>query len=109
MNLAHPLAVTLCQVFVDGDHMDTLAFQGVQIDSHDGSQGLAFTGLHLGDIAAMQDIGTFQLTEERKLADDSFSRFTGDRKSFRLNIIKGLSVCQSFLEFHGLVLQLFIA
>ena len=27
VDLAHPLRVTLCQVFVDGDHMDTLTGQ----------------------------------------------------------------------------------
>ena len=54
VDLAHPLGVTLGQVLVDGDHMDTLAGEGVQVAGQDGHQGFAFTGFHLGDAALVQ-------------------------------------------------------
>ena len=50
----HPLGVTLGQVVVDGDHMHTLAGQGVEVDGQGGHEGLTLTGGHLGDLAAVQ-------------------------------------------------------
>ncbi len=109
MDLPHPLTVTLCEIFVDRDDVNALAFQGIEVDSHDGCQGLSFTCLHFSDIASVKHICTFQLAEERELTDHTLRRFSGDRKSFRLNVIERLTILKSFPEFDGLVLKLFIA
>ena len=46
VKLAHPLGVAIGQIVIDGDDMDTLAGQGIEIDRHGGGQGLAFAGSH---------------------------------------------------------------
>ncbi len=51
---AHPLGVALGEVVVDGDDVDTLAGQGVEIDGQGGHEGLTLTGGHLGDFAAVE-------------------------------------------------------
>ena len=54
VDVAHPLGVPAGQVVVDGDDMDAFAGQGVEVGGHGGHQGLAFTGLHLGDFALVE-------------------------------------------------------
>jgi hypothetical protein len=61
---AHPLGVAAGQVVVDGDHVDALAGERVQIHGQRGDQRLAFAGLHLRDFAAMQDDAADQLHVE---------------------------------------------
>ena len=108
MDLSHPLAVTFRQIFVDGDDVHAVSGQRVQVDGHDGSQGLAFTGLHLGDIAAVQDIGAFELTEIRVFPDDTLGRFTGDCEGIRQDVIQRFAGCQFLAEFSGHVLKIVI-
>ncbi len=57
----HPFRVAAGQVVVDGDHVDALALERVQIGGQGGDQRLAFTGLHLGDGAAVQRHAADQL------------------------------------------------
>ncbi len=51
---AHPLGVALGEVVVDRDDVDALAGQRVQVRRQRGDEGLALTGAHLGDLAAVQ-------------------------------------------------------
>ncbi len=51
---AHPLGVALGEVVVDGNHVHTLARQGVEVDGQGGHEGLALAGGHLGDFAAVE-------------------------------------------------------
>ena len=55
VDLAHPLAVALGQVVVDGDDVHALSRQGVEVGGQGGHQGLALAGLHLGDAALVED------------------------------------------------------
>ena len=64
VDLSHPLRVSFGQVIVDGNDMDALSFQGVQVSRHGGYQRLAFTGTHLGDTALVQDDSADQLHTE---------------------------------------------
>jgi len=52
---AHPLGIALRQVVVDGDDMDALAFERVEVGRRDRRQGLALAGLHLDDLAVVED------------------------------------------------------
>ena len=47
----HPVRVALRQVFVDGDDVDAIAGERVQIRGQRRHQRLAFAGAHLGDAA----------------------------------------------------------
>ena len=47
---AHPLRVAAGQVVVDGDDVDALAGERVEVGGQGGDQRLALAGLHLGDL-----------------------------------------------------------
>ena len=61
---AHPLGVPFGEVVVNGDDVDTHAGEGVEIDRKGGDEGFTFTGLHLGDDAAMEAGATDELNVE---------------------------------------------
>ena len=50
----HPLGVALGEVVVHGDDVDALSGERVQVDGQRRGEGLALTGLHLGDLALVQ-------------------------------------------------------
>ena len=54
VDLAHPLGVALGQVVVDGDHVDAVAGERVEIAGEGGDERFAFAGLHFGDLALVQ-------------------------------------------------------
>ena len=51
---SHPLGVSLGEVVVDGDHVHSLAREGVEEHRQGGDEGLSFTGRHLGNLSLMQ-------------------------------------------------------
>ena len=69
VDLAHPLGVAAGEVVVDGDDVDALAGERVEVDGERGDQGLAFAGLHLGDRALVQHHAADQLHVEMALAE----------------------------------------
>ena len=97
MDLTHPFRVTLGQVFVDRNDMNAFACQSIQIDCHNGRQGLAFTGLHLGDVAALHNGSTYQLYMIRVFPDHSAAGFSCSRKGFRKNVIQCCAAGKLFL------------
>ena len=76
VDLPHPFRVSFGQVIVDGNNMDALAFQRVQVGRHGGNKGLAFTGTHLGDTSLVQDNAADQLYTEGFHIQDSSGCFT---------------------------------
>ena len=106
--LAHPLAVTAGQIVVDRDDVDALARQRVQIGRQNGDQRLAFTGLHLGDSALMQDDAADDLHREGLHPQDAPGRLPCRRKGIGENIVQCFTVCKALLQFVGLAAQLFI-
>ena len=54
VDAAHHLGLVLGQVVVDGDDVDAVAGERVEVRRQHGDQGLALTGLHLGDVAHVQ-------------------------------------------------------
>ena len=53
VNASHPLGVAPGQIIVDGDDVDALACERVQVTGQRGDQRFAFTGSHFGDPAAV--------------------------------------------------------
>ncbi len=88
VDLAHGLGVASGQVVVDGDDVDALAQQGVQVDRGHGHQGLAFTGTHLGDAAFVQDHPAGHLNIVLTLTQDALGGFTRDGKGFDLKLVQ---------------------
>ena len=64
INLAHPLGIAFGQVVVDGDHVNAVAGERVQIAGKCRHQGFAFAGLHFGDFAGVQHHAADQLDVE---------------------------------------------
>ena len=54
VDAAHPLGVAAREVVVDGDDVDALALERVEIGRQGRDERLAFAGLHLGDLAAVE-------------------------------------------------------
>src|SRR6266511_2439236 len=55
VDAAVPLGVALGEVVVDGDEVDALALERVQVEREAGDERLAFARLHLGDVALVED------------------------------------------------------
>ena len=106
VDLAHPLGVALGQIVVDGDDVDALAGQRVQVGGQRGHQRLAFTGLHLGDAALMQDDAAHQLDRVGAHAQHAVRGLTDSGKRLRQDVVQRLAVGKALLELRRLGLQL---
>ncbi len=108
VDLAHPLAVALGQVVVDGDDMDALAGERVEIDRQGGDQGLAFAGLHLRDHAAMQDDAAEQLDVEMALAEHALGGLAHRREGVDEDVVERLAGGEARLQGCGAAAQLVV-
>ena len=95
INLAHPIGIAAGQIVVHGHDMHALACQSVQVSWECGDQSLAFTRLHLGDIALMQENATHQLRVEGAQTQGPACAFPAVCKGFGQNRIKALAICNS--------------
>ncbi len=89
VDLAHPLGVALGEVVVDGDDVDAAAGEGVEVAGQRGDEGLAFAGLHLGDLALVEDDAADQLDVEVAHADDAAAGFADDGEGFGQEVVEG--------------------
>ena len=60
----HPLGVPFGEVVVDGDDVHAHAGEGIEVDGEGGDESFTFTGLHLGDDAAMESGAADELDVE---------------------------------------------
>jgi hypothetical protein len=75
VDLAHPFGVALGEVVVDGDDVDALAGERVEIDRQRRDQRLAFAGAHFGDRAVVQHHAADQLHVEMAHAEHALGGF----------------------------------
>ena len=108
VDLAHPLGVAPGEVVVHGDDMDALAFERVEIDRQGGDQRLAFAGLHLGDLAAVQDHAALELDVELALAERALGRLAHRGEGLDQEVVQGLALGQALAELDGLGAQLLV-
>ncbi len=102
VDLSHPLRVALGQIVIDGDDMNTLARQRVQVGCQRGHQGFTFAGLHLGNPAIVEHHAADQLDVVVTLAERALGCFADNRKSFRQQIVQFFPIFQAGAEFCGL-------
>ena len=102
VDASHPLGVTPGQVVVDGNDVYALARQGVEVGGERGDQRLAFTGLHLGDRAAVQHNAADQLYVEVAHLQVAPAGFPDDRERLRQQVIQSLAAVDPCAEFGGL-------
>ena len=105
---AHPLRVALGEIVVHGDDMDAASRNGIEINGQSGREGLALAGLHLGDLACVQDHAAHQLDIEMAHAHDSPSSFPAGGECFGQQIVQGLAIPKALLELVRLGLQLLV-
>jgi hypothetical protein len=98
VDLAHPFAIALGEVIVDGDDMHAFARERIQIDGQGGDESLAFAGFHLGDVAAMQDHAADELHVEVALAEGALGSLADDREGFVQDVFQRLALGEPVLE-----------
>ena len=85
--------------------MDPAARQGVEVHGERRDEGLALTGLHLGDPTEVQRHAAHQLHVEVPLAEHPPCRLPDDGIGLDQQVIEGLAVGQPGSELHGLGLE----
>ncbi|MGY2930905.1 hypothetical protein ACVWZ6_000507 [Bradyrhizobium sp. GM6.1] len=105
VDLAHPGGVAAGEVVVDRDDVDALAGERVEVDRERCDQGLAFAGLHLGDVALVQHHAADQLDIEMALAERPLGGFTDRGESGDQQVVKGLALGELLPELDGAGLE----
>ena len=108
VDAAHPLRVAAGQVVVHGDDVDALAFERVEVGGQRGDQRLAFAGLHLGDLAAVEDHAADHLDVEMPHVERAAPGLADDGEGLGQQIVERLAVGQPRAEFRGLGAQLLV-
>ena len=103
---AHPLRVALGQVVVDGDEVGAVAFEGVQVERQGGDQRLALAGLHLGDLALVEDDAADELDVEVAHADAAARGLADDGEGLGQNVVHAFAVGEALAELVGLGAEL---
>ena len=104
----HRRGVAGGEVIVDGDDVDALSCQRVEVDRQRRHQGLAFTGLHFSNRFFVQDHAADQLDIERPQPKRTPRGFAGNGEGRNQEVVQRLAVCQLLAEFHGLCSQRFV-
>ena len=105
VDLPHPFGIAPGEIVVDGDDVDALAGQRIEVDRERCDQRLAFTGLHLGNIALVQHHAANQLHVEMPLAERPLGSLADGGEGRDQNIVERLAFRESFTEFGGASLQ----
>ena len=85
-----------------------LAFESVQIGGQGGDQGLAFTGLHFGDVAPVQSGAAHELHVEVTLAKGALGDLAHGGERLGHDLVQALAVFDFLLELRGLGLQILV-
>ena len=81
VDAAHPVGVAAGEIIVDGDDMDAVAGERIEIGRKGGDEGLAFAGPHLGDGAFVQHHAADELHIEMALAERALGGLADGRES----------------------------
>ena len=98
VDLAHPLGVARGEVVVHGDDVHAAAGQRVQVGRQRRDQRLAFAGLHLGDLAFVQDHAADELGVVVALAERALGRFAHRRERLGQQRIERLALFEALPE-----------
>jgi hypothetical protein len=104
-HLAHPLRIAARQVIVHRHDVHAPAGERVEIGGQRRDEGLAFAGLHLGDLAVVQDHAAEELDIEMTHAQRALRRLAHDRESFGEELVERCAVGMALLQRIGLAAQ----
>ena len=108
VHAAHQLGLVLREEVVDGDDVHALARQGVEVGRERRDEGLALTGLHLGDVALVQGGAAHDLHVEVPLAEGALARLADGGERLREEHVERLALVEALTETLGLVAQLLV-
>ncbi len=106
VHLAHPFAVSLGEVVVDGDDVNALTGKTVEVGRQRSDQRFAFTGFHFGNAALMQHDAADELHAVGTQAQHTVSCFAYGGKGLGQNIVERFAVGKTLFEFGRLGLKL---
>ncbi len=106
VHATHQLGLVLGEVVVDRDDVHALAGERVEVAGQGRDQGLALTGLHLGDVAQVQGRTTHDLHVEVPLAEGALAGLADGGEGLRQDVVERLAVGEPLLEDVGLGAQL---
>ena len=109
VHLAHPLGVALGQVVVDGDEVSAVPGETVEVHRHGGDERLALAGLHLGDVAVVEDDAAQHLHVEGSHAEGAFAGLAGDGERLEQEVVEQFAVLVALAELGRLGAQLLVA
>ena len=109
VDLAHPLAVSLGEVVVDGDDVHALARDRVEVAGERRDERLALAGLHLGDHAAVQRDRADDLDVEVTHAHGSHRRLAHGGEGLGEKVVQALARGVAVPEDLGLATKLVVA
>ncbi len=108
VELSHPFGIAAGEVIVDGDDVDALALDRVEIGRQRGDQRLALTGAHLGDLAAMEDDAADHLDVEMAHAEHADRSLAHRGEGLGEDLVERLARGQLSAELVGLRGQLLV-
>ena len=108
-NLAHPLGVALREVVVDGDDMNALAGETVEICGKGLNKGFALAGFHLGDAPLVKNDAADYLDRIGAHFKHPVAGFAAGGESLGKNIVKGLALGETLAEERRLSFELLLA
>ncbi len=89
--------------------MHAVARQRVEVAGERGDERLAFTGLHLGDLAVVEDHAADELHVEVAHAERAHAGLASDRERLDLDVVERLAVLDALAELDGLVREVAVA
>ena len=104
-----PLPVALCEVVVDRHEVRAATGERVQVERLRRDERLPFAGLHLGDVALVEDDAAHQLHVEEADADRALERLPHGRERLEEDVVDVLAVLDPLLELDRLGGELFVA
>ena len=97
-----PLHVALGQIVVDRHEVRAAAGERIQVQRLRRDERLTFAGLHLGDVALVEDDAAHQLHVEEADADRALERLAHGRERLEEELVDVLPVLDPLLELDGL-------
>ena len=89
IDFAHPFGVAFGEVVVDGDDVDAVACERVEVAGESSDEGFSLAGVHFGDFAGMEDHAADELDVEVAHADCSLAGLSDEGKSLGKNLVEG--------------------
>ena len=98
---SHPFGVAAGEVVIDGNHMNALAAERVEVNGQGCDEGFTFAGFHFSDFAFMKTHAAHKLNVEMAHTEHAARRLAADGKSFGQNIFHSFAGLKAFAEFVG--------